>query len=145
MGSIDRSALLPYTPEEMFKLVTDIKAYPEFLPWCSSSEILARENDGVIACIDFSVGKVSKSFTTRNVHHGCEEIAMQLVEGPFSELQGFWRFRPLGEHGCKINLSLHYDFSSRVLSMVVGPVFNTIANSLVDSFTKRAVEIYGER
>ena len=145
MGSIDRSALLPYTPEEMFKLVTDVEAYPEFLPWCSGSEILAQEDEGVVACIDFSVGNVSKSFTTRNVHRGCEEISMQLVNGPFSELQGFWRFQRLGEQGCKINLSLHYDFSSRMVGMVVGPVFNTIANSLVDSFTKRAVEIYGER
>ncbi len=129
----------------MYRLVADIRAYPEFLPWCSGSGILAQEKDDVVARIDFSVGNVSKSFTTRNVHHANEEIAMQLVEGPFSELLGFWRFRPLGEHGCKINLSLHYDFSSRMVSAVVGPVFNKIANSLVDSFNKRAVEIYGER
>ena len=145
MGSIDRSALLPYTPEEMFSLVTDIEAYPEFLPWCSGSRILSQEEDGVTARVDFSVGNVSKSFTTRNVHIGFNEIDIQLVDGPFSELQGLWRFRPLGEEGCKINLTLNYGFSNHMVSMVVGPVFNKIANSLVDSFHQRAVAIYGER
>ena len=145
MGSIDRSALLPYTAEEMFSLVADVESYPKFLPWCSGSRILSQEEDGMTASIDFSVGNVSKSFATRNVHKGFEEITLQLVDGPFSELQGHWRFQQLGEEGCKIHLTLNYDFSNRMLSMVVGPVFNTIANSLVDSFHKRAVEIYGER
>ena len=145
MVSIYRSALLAYTPEEMFNLVTDIEAYPQFLPWCSSAEVLMQEEHGATARIDFSVGNVSKSFTTRNVHRANEEVAMQLVDGPFSELQGFWLFQPLGEEGCKISLSLNYDFSSRMLSLVVGPVFSNIANTLVDSFQKRAVEIYGKR
>ena len=143
--SVNRSALLHYTPEEMFKLVTDIESYPRFLPWCSGAKILSQEDDGATARIDFSVGNVSKSFTTRNVHRLNEEIAMQLVDGPFSELQGYWRFQPLGEYGCKISLSLDYDFSNRVVGMVVGPVFGNIANSLVDSFQKRAVEVYGTR
>ena len=129
----------------MFNLVTDIEAYPRFLPWCSGAEVLMREENGATASIDFSVGNVSKSFTTRNVHRTNEEVAMQLVDGPFSELQGFWLFQPLGEEGCKISLSLNYDFSSRMLSLVVGPVFSNIANTLVDSFQKRAVEIYGKR
>jgi ribosome-associated toxin RatA of RatAB toxin-antitoxin module len=143
--SIDRSALLHYTPEEMFKLVTDVEAYPEFLPWCSGAEILSQEDNGMIARIDFSVGNVSKSFTTRNVHRENEEVDITLVDGPFSELQGYWHFHPLGGEGCKINLSLVYDFSNRMVSMVVGPVFGNIVNSLVDSFQKRAVEVYGTR
>ncbi len=145
MVSVNRSALLHYTPEEMFKLVTDIESYPGFLPWCSGAEILSQQDNGVTARIEFSVGNVSKSFTTSNVHRLNEEVAMQLVAGPFSELHGYWRFQPLGEDGCKISLSLDYDFSNRMVSMVVGPVFSNIANSLVDSFQKRAVEIYGAR
>ncbi len=145
MVSVNRSALLHYTPEEMFNLITDIESYPDFLPWCSGAEILSQEDDGATARIEFSVGNVRKSFTTRNVHRVNEEVAMQLVDGPFSELHGYWRFHPLGEEGCKITLSLDYDFSNRVVSMVVGPVFGNIANSLVDSFQKRAVEIYGAR
>ena len=88
---------------------------------------------------------VSRSFATRNRLLPDREISMQLLEGPFSHLEGCWRFTPLGEEGCKISLFLEYDFSSRMVAMVVGPVFNQLANSLVDAFQKRAVDVYGER
>ncbi len=145
MDSIDRSALLPYTPHEMFVLVIDAGAYPQFLPWCCGAEVLSFENDEMVARIDFAVGGVSKSFTTRNRHQPDTEVSIELVDGPFSQLQGRWRFEPLGEQGCKISLFLEYDFSSKVVGLVVGPVFSQIANSLVDAFQKRAVEVYGQR
>ena len=145
MDSIDRSALLPYTPHEMFVLVIDACAYPQFLPWCCGAEVLSFENDEMVARIDFAVGGVSKSFTTRNRHQPDTEVSIELVDGPFSLLQGRWRFEPLGEQGCKISLFLEYDFSSKVVGLVVGPVFSQIANSLVDAFQKRAVEVYGQR
>ncbi|MGB5306826.1 MAG: type II toxin-antitoxin system RatA family toxin [Gammaproteobacteria bacterium] len=145
MESIDRSALVPYTPQEMFTLVGDIPAYPQFLPWCNGAEILSSGRDEVRARIEFAVGGVLKSFTTRNRHQVNKMIEMHLVDGPFSHLTGNWRFDPLGESGCKISLYLEYDFSSRLVSMVVGPVFSQIANSLVDAFQQRAVEIYGAR
>ena len=145
MESIDRSALLPYTPHEMFVLVIDASAYPQFMPWCSSAEILSYENDEMVARLDFSVGGISRSFTTRNHHQPDAEVSIQLVDGPFSQLQGRWRFEPLGGDGCKISLFMEYDFSSKIVSLAVGPVFNQIANSLVDAFQKRAVEVYGQR
>ncbi|MCK5382739.1 MAG: type II toxin-antitoxin system RatA family toxin [Gammaproteobacteria bacterium] len=145
MDSIDRSALLPYTPHEMFVLVIDAGAYPQFLPWCCGAEVLSFENDEMVARINFAVGGVSKSFTTRNRHQPDTEVSIELVDGPFSQLQGRWRFEPLGEQGCKISLFLEYDFSSKVVGLVVGPVFSQIANSLVDAFQKRAVEVYGQR
>ena len=129
----------------MFVLVTDAAAYPQFLPWCCGAEVLSYENDEMVARLDFSVGGVSKSFTTRNGHQADSEVSIQLVDGPFSQLDGRWRFEPLGEQGCKISLFLEYDFSSKIVSMVVGPVFSQIANSLVDAFQKRAAEVYGER
>jgi ribosome-associated toxin RatA of RatAB toxin-antitoxin module len=142
---IDRSALLPYTTDEIYALVSDILTYPEFLPWCSGTEILSQEGEELSARIGFSVGGVNQSFTTRNRLQPGKEIAMQLVDGPFSQLEGRWRFEPLGDAGCKISLLLEYDFSSKMVSLVVGPVFNKIANTLVDAFQKRAVEVYGER
>lgn len=145
MEHITRSALVPYTPQEMFDLVSDIDTYPQFLPWCSGAATLSHQDDGVQARIDFSVGGVSKSFTTRNRHVGREAILMQLVDGPFSRLEGSWRFEPLGDAGCKISLDLEYDFSSKMVGMVTGPVFHKIANSLVDAFRQRAVEVYGKR
>ena len=145
LNRVDRSALLPYTTSEMFDLVSDISAYPEFLPWCSGAQILSQEGEELSARIGFSVSGVSKSFTTRNRLRPGKEIAMQLVEGPFSELHGRWRFDALGDAGCKISLFLEYEFSSKMVSLVVGPVFNKIANTLVDAFQKRAVEVYGRR
>ena len=145
MEIIDRSALLPYSTDEMFALVSDINAYPQFLPWCNDAQILSQEDDELSARIAFSVKGVSKSFTTRNRLQPGAEITMKLVEGPFSRLEGRWRFEPLGEAGSKISLFLEYDFSSKMVSFAVGPVFNKIANTLVDAFQKRAVEVYGKR
>lgn len=145
MESINRSALLPYTPQEMYGLVVDIESYPRFLPWCEGSRVLSRDDDEVRASIDFAVGSVTKSFTTRNRHQVNKMIEMHLVDGPFSRLDGCWRFDPLGDEGCKISLFLEYDFSSRMLSVVVGSVFSHIANTLVDAFQQRAVEVYGPR
>ena len=145
MDSINRSALVPYTPHEMFVLVTDVGAYPLFMPWCSGTEVLSHEGDEMVARIDFAVASVSKSFTTRNRHQPDAEVSMELVDGPFSQLQGRWQFEALGEQGCKISLSLEYDFSSKMVGMVVGPVFSQIANSMVDAFQKRAAEVYGQR
>ena len=143
--SVDRSALVPYTPREMFELVSDIESYPRFLPWCHGARLLSRDVDEVRASIEFAVGGVTRTFTTRNRHQVNKMIEMHLVDGPFSRLNGFWRFDPLGEEGSKIALFLEYDFSNRVLGMVVGPIFGQIANTLVDSFQQRAVEIYGSR
>jgi len=142
---VDRSALVHYSNDEMFALVSDIDAYPQFLPWCSGARVLSHEQHEMSARIDFSVSGVSKSFTTRNQLQPGREISMQLVEGPFSQLEGRWRFEPLGDAGSKISLFLEYDFSSKVVSLAVGPVFNKIANTLVDAFQKRAVEVYGAR
>ena len=145
MDVVDRSALVHYSNDEMFALVSDLNAYPQFLPWCSGARVLSHEQDEMCARIDFSVSGVSKSFTTRNQLQPGREISMQLVEGPFSQLEGRWRFEPLGDAGSKISLFLEYDFSSKMVSLAVGPVFNKIANTLVDAFQKRAVEVYGAR
>ena len=145
MTSINKSALVPYSPAEMFALVDDIDAYPEFLSGCRRTSVLSRSADEVRATIELSKGGVEKAFTTCNRTQQNKMIEMRLIEGPFKHLNGFWRFDPLGEDGCKVSLDLEYEFASRVLSMVVGPVFNQIANSLVDSFMKRAVVVYGKR
>ena len=145
MDKIDRSALVPYTAEEMFTLVSDVDSYADFLPWCSDAQTLSRDGDHVEARIEFHVGTVKRSFTTRNHNIEHQAIDMQLVDGPFSELEGRWQFVPLGKDGCRISLQLQYDFSSRMVRMVTAPVFGQIANSLVGAFQKRAVEVYGER
>ena len=145
MTTISKSALVPYTPEEMFKLVRDIESYPRFLPWCSEARVLSEDQDEVRATLTLSKGGVEKAFTTCNRHQSNKMIEMRLVEGPFKHLQGFWRFDPLGDHGCKVSMDMDFEFSSRMLGMVVGPVFSQVANTLVDSFQQRAVDVYGKR
>ena len=143
MTSINKFALVPYSPAQMYALVDNIEAYPEFLPWCRSSRVLSRSEDEVRATIELSKGGVEKAFTTCNRNQKNKMIEMRLLEGPFKRLDGFWRFDALGEDGCKVSLDLEFEFASRMLGMVVGPVFSQVANSLVDSFQQRAVDVYG--
>lgn len=145
MNLISRSALVPYTPDEMFALVNDIESYPRFLPWCRRAEVRPRGDNELHATIELAKGGVHKAFSTRNRYQPGKIIEMHLLEGPFKHLDGFWRFDPLGEEGCKVSLDMQFEFASRMLSAVVGPVFSQIANSLVDAFQKRAVEVYGKR
>ena len=145
MTCISKSALVPYSPQEMFALVDDIDSYPEFLPWCSDARVVSRSDDEVCASISISKSGVDKSFVTCNRNQKNKMIEMRLKEGPFRHLQGYWRFDPLGDEGCKVSLDLEFEFSSRVLGMVIGPVFNQVANSLVDSFQQRALDVYGRR
>lgn len=145
MPTVHKSALVPYSPAEMYALVNAIEAYPDFLPWCRSTTVLSRDEDEIRATIDLAKGGVSKSFTTCNRLAPNKMIEIRLVEGPFKHLEGFWRFQALGEAGCKVSLDMDFEFAGRLLQMVVGPVFSQIANSLVDAFCRRAVEIYGRR
>ena len=145
MPVINKSALVPYTAKEMYMLVDDINAYPEFLPWCGDAEVLERDEDEVRASILLSRSGLKKSFTTLNRLQAGKMIEMRLVEGPFSHLQGFWRFESLSESASKIMFDIEFEFSNKLLAMTVGPVFSQITNTIVDAFTKRAIEIYGKR
>jgi len=145
LTQIHRHALTPYSPARMFELVDNVEAYPEFLPWCASSRELSRTDDEVRASIELARGSLRKSFTTLNRLQKDKMIEMRLVEGPFRHLEGFWRFESLKDgQACKISLDLEFDFSSKLLALTIGPVFNSIANSLVDAFVKRARQCYGE-
>lgn len=143
MVAINKHALVSYSAEKMFSLVDDIEAYPQFLAWCRSAEVLSRTEDEVTACLELKKGAVHKSFTTLNRLQKNKMIEMRLLEGPFQHLEGFWRFDRLEEDACKVSLDLEFEFSNKMIGIVMGPVFSHIANSLVDSFCKRAKDIYG--
>lgn len=144
MAAINKTALVPYSPEAMFKLVDDIESYPEFLPWCSHTEVLARGDAEVKASIGLAVKGIKNAFTTHNTFKRNHWIKMQLLKGPFKQLQGQWHFQALGEDGCKVSLEMNFEFSSRLLEISLGPVFTHIMNSLVDAFIQRAGELYGK-
>lgn len=145
MTIIKRNALVSYSPRQMFELVNAIEDYPRFLPWCHSSHIVSRTEEQVEATLEIAWSGMHKSFTTRNHLYPYERIDLTFVSGPFKHLEGRWSFVPLGEHGCKINMELEFELAGHILDVVFQPIFNHIANSLVDAFVKRAVEVYGPR
>ena len=143
MPHVNKSALVPFSASQMYKLVADVDAYQEFLPWCGHSELLSHEGDVVVGTVTIAKGGVNKSFTTENHLQENEHIEVKLVDGPLKKLEGYWRFDALKEGACKVSLDLEYEFSSKLLGMVVGPVFNQVANTMVDSFVKQARVAYG--
>ena len=145
MPVISKSALVPYSCAEMYDLVNDIAAYPDFLPWCGGSEILESNEDEIRASVALSRSGINKSFTTLNRLQKNKMIEMRLVEGPFQHLEGYWRFESLSDEACKVLFDIEFEFSSRLLAMTVGPVFSQVTGSMLDAFTKRAVEVYGKR
>jgi len=145
VATIKKSALVLYSASEMYALVNDIEAYPQFLPWCRSTQILSRAEDEVRATIEMVKGGVHKSFTTSNRMQKHKMIDIRLLEGPFKRLEGYWRFEPLRADASKVGLDMEFEFSNQLLRMAIEPVFKQIANSLVDAFCKRAVDLYGKR
>ncbi len=143
MTTISKSALVSHTAKEMFKLIDDIEAYSDFLPWCGKATELFRDDKNVEASLFISHTGLNKEFTTQNKNTAFEKIEMHLANGPFKNLDGVWLFEPLGDTACKVSLNLEFEFSSKIISITLGPVFRKIANSLVDAFIKRADKVYG--
>ena len=146
MKHVHKSVLIWYSAEEMYALVTDIPRYPDFLPWCDHGAVLAQDDSGMTAEVGITFSGIHQTFTTRNTHHVGRQVAMALQNGPFSRLDGCWNFLPVGDasqRACRVELDLHYGFSSGALRALVGPVFDKIATSLVDAFVKRAEQVYG--
>ncbi|QIM49626.1 type II toxin-antitoxin system RatA family toxin [Pusillimonas sp. DMV24BSW_D] len=142
MHTVQRSVLVPYTCAQMFDLVADVEKYPQFMPWCGGASVQSRDEHGMQASITISFAGIRQSFTTRNEHDYPRQITFNLVDGPFSELTGKWEFIELSADACKVVYTMQYAFANRGLERVVGPVFNRIASSFIDSFTQRAQACY---
>jgi ribosome-associated toxin RatA of RatAB toxin-antitoxin module len=142
MHRIERSVLVPYSAERMFRLVEQVDDYPEFLPWCPASYARPLPDGSVEATIEIAYHGVRSRFTTRNVSSHPREIRMTLVDGPFRRLTGHWHFLELPEQACKVSLHLQYQFAGGLLGRLIAPVFETIAASLVDAFARRAESLY---
>jgi ribosome-associated toxin RatA of RatAB toxin-antitoxin module len=146
MKHVKKSVLLWYSPHEMYELVTSVKDYPKFLPWCERAEVLETHDGGITAKLYLHYAGVRHAFTTRNDHEADASVVVALVDGPFSKLDGTWKFIRLGSgNACKIEFDMGYAFSSLALEALVSPVFDRIANTFVDSFVKRAEQVYGPR
>jgi ribosome-associated toxin RatA of RatAB toxin-antitoxin module len=141
--TIRRSALVRYTPEQMFDLVNDVQAYPRRFPWCASSSVLAEDESSMTARLDLRLAGITQSFTTRNILERPARIQMNLVDGPFRALEGDWTFQALGDEGCKISFVLEFDYSGRFTAPALRLGFQGLADRMVDDFSKIARRVYG--
>ena len=145
MPQIERSALVFYSCQQMYQLVNDVPSYPQFLPGCSHAVVLSSTDTEQTARLDISKAGITQSFTTRNTLEPFQRIGMELVDGPFKFLRGGWRFVPLNDQACKVVLELEFEFSSKLIEFAFGKVFNELTAAMVQAFTNRAKQVYGEQ
>ncbi len=142
MTCVKKSREVPFSCGQMYALVNDIEKYGEFLPYFAACEVHHRDEDEVQATLSIAAAGMTKSFTTRNRLQHNKMIEIRLIDGPFSHLEGFWRFddTPMG---CLISFDLEFTFAGRMLSMLLGPVFEQVTDSMVDAFCDRAKALHG--
>lgn len=144
MREVTRSALVPYTAEQMFALVEDIERYPEFVPWISSAQKLESTGDQVTGRLEMHRAGVRETFTTRNWLKRPTEMLMTLVDGPFKTFEGRWSFTSLGDKGVKVGLTIRFEFANAMLGMLLSRAFEKNCGEMVDAFVARARAVYGK-
>jgi ribosome-associated toxin RatA of RatAB toxin-antitoxin module len=143
MAVVEKSVLIERTAGQMFDLVDRVEDYPKFLPWCGGTELIERTEAKTAARLHINYHGLKAHFATENAKEAPNWMTISLREGPFRQMDGLWRFTPLGDSACKVEFRLHYEFSNRLLEKALGPVFHHIANTFVDSFVNRALHIHG--
>lgn len=139
---LHKQAMVAYSAAEMYSLVNDIAAYPSFVPGCSAASVVEQGAHSMTAQLEFSAKGIKQGFITRNQLEPDQKITLQLVEGPFKQLQGEWSFESLADGGCQISLDLQFEFESGWLAMLFEAMFSQVADKLVDCFCQRASEVY---
>lgn len=135
--------VVPYTTAQMYTLVNDVESYPEFLPWCASSAILSKNEDEIYATLVLSYGGLRKSFTTCNRLQKNKMIEIRLIDGPLSQLEGFWRFETLSPTLSQVLLDLEFEITHKLFNLPLQAIFHQVTHSLIDAFQQRAIDIYG--
>jgi len=139
-----RSALLPYSAGKMYDIVADIEVYPDFLYWCSAADIVSQQPDEIVARLKIEYSKLNILFTTRNQNTPGKSIRLSLVEGPFADLSGEWRFEALTPEACKVSIEMDFVFENSLSRRVLSGVFKKTIGMQLDAFQKRAVQLYGK-
>ncbi|MBR7798621.1 type II toxin-antitoxin system RatA family toxin [Undibacterium fentianense] len=145
MAVVQKNVLVHYSVEQMFALVEKVEDYPLFLPWCGGVHVAERSEQTLKATLSINYHGIKQSFTTQNLNKPPHTMEMTLVDGPFKQLHGVWTFTSLRSDACKIEFHLRYEFSSKLLEHLIGPVFGKITNSFVDAFCSRADHVYGQK
>jgi ribosome-associated toxin RatA of RatAB toxin-antitoxin module len=142
MPEIRRSALMPYPARVMYDIVNEVERYPEFLPWCGGVELHQVDEHSMEAAILMRAAGLDHWFRTRNRMVPGESIEITLIDGPFSRLEGYWRFTPIDSDGCKIELMLQFEIKHSLAAAIIAPAFSRIANTMVESFCNRARDLH---
>lgn len=142
MPEVHRSALVPYTPAQMYGLVLDVGRYPEFLPWIRSAEVHREDEQHQLATLEVQLAGMVRRFTTRNTLVPDEALLMELDRGPFEDLGGRWQFAAAGE-GCRVSLDLSFHVGGGLLLRPFQRKFSSMADRMVDDFTRRAHQVHG--
>lgn len=142
MAKVEKSALVPFPAQAMFDLVADVESYQSFLPWCSRSRLISRDERELCGEIEVSRLGITQTFSTCNSLEPPSRMGISLHEGPFKKLQGEWQFVALREDASKVMLTLEFEFAGKLIDAAFGKVFHQVANSLVESFVERAREVY---
>jgi ribosome-associated toxin RatA of RatAB toxin-antitoxin module len=149
MPIVRLSARVPHTAVQMFDLVNDIGAYPEFLRWCSGSRVESKSPAELIASVEVGLAGFRQSFRTRNsltspAPGSPGKIDMALVSGPFQRLDGVWTFGERTDGGCDVDLTLDYEMKPSPLRMILSAMFEELSRSQMDAFVSRAKQVYGD-
>jgi ribosome-associated toxin RatA of RatAB toxin-antitoxin module len=144
MKRIARSAIVEHTAPAMYALVEDVEAYPQFLPWCRAARVRERTAQRTVATLAVGLKGLRYEFTTQNAGRPHEAIELRLVAGPFRHFAAHWRFTALGRCAARIDFAMEYEFAGALVSRALGPLFETIADTMVDAFTRRADAVYGQ-
>lgn len=144
MKRISRSAIVERSAGELYALVQDIEAYPEFLPWCLAAQVRERSPHRTVATLTVGRKGLRQTLTTENIDRENESIDIKLLVGPFRRFSAHWRFKALGRHAARIEFSLGYEFANRIVARALDPLFEQIANTMVDAFTRRATRLFDD-
>lgn len=140
---IRRSALVVFSPEQMFDLVVDVERYPEFLPWVATGVLHEKSDHELLASMEMQRSGVRERFTTRNTFDRPGFMTLQLVKGPFRLLEGRWSFAPIGISGTRIELEMRFEFGNAVIELLFGKAFEQSCGQLIDAFIARARQLHG--
>ena len=140
---IRRSALVVFSPEQMFDLVVDVERYPEFLPWVAAAELHEKSDRELLASMEMQRSGVRERFTTHNTFDRPSQMSLELVKGPFRKLEGCWKFAPIGSSGTRIEIEMRFEFANALIELLFGKAFEQSCNHLIDAFIARAKQLHG--
>lgn len=142
MRRVNRTALVPFSPAQMYALVEDVERYPEFLPWCPGATLHERDEQTLRASIQIGLAGLSSRFSTRNTLEPPQRMTIDLVDGPFESLHGEWQFAAVGDTGCEVRLTMAFAFAHKAQDAVLGAAFEKVCSELIDAFVRRAHALY---